>query len=137
MSWLTKLPRQVAGQPIAARTINQIAAAAEWACKIRVSAPLDIINTGAGPLIRLAVPPVAVYECQPSAAVTGATGTWPSLTPISFTADVYQIANGKLTKVVSGATVWNGLPASLAASKVCYCLADGSGAYVVISQSCT
>lgn len=79
----------------------------------------------------------SVFECMPSSTVTGAGGTWPAITPVSFTADVYQIAAGILTMVASSATIWNGLPASLAASKVCYCLLDGTGDYVVISQSCT
>ena len=77
------------------------------------------------------------FSCQPSALVNGATGTWPAITPVSFTADVYQMKGGVLTLLTAGATCWNGLPASLAAAKVCTLVPDGTGAFVVYSQSCT
>jgi hypothetical protein len=77
------------------------------------------------------------FFCLPSSAVSGATGTWPTLTATSFTADVYQSASGSLTLVASGATIYNEFPAGLAASKVCFCVPDGAGNYVVVTQSCT
>ncbi len=45
------LRRQQAGQPIIARTINAIADTAEWASRLRVSAPLNMKHSPAGPLI--------------------------------------------------------------------------------------
>jgi hypothetical protein len=77
------------------------------------------------------------FFCQPSSAVSGATGSFPSLTPTSFTATVYQMQTGTLTSFETGATVWNGFPAALVASKVCFVTPDGAGDWVVISQSCT
>ncbi len=77
------------------------------------------------------------YFCQPGSTVSGATGTWPSLTPISFTADVYVTAGSSGVLSMASATVYNWFPASLAASKVCFVLPDGSGTFVVVTQSCT
>ena len=77
------------------------------------------------------------FFCQPSGTVSGASGTWPSITPVSFTANVYQGTAGSLTLVTSSATIWNYCAASLVASKTCPVIADGSGAYAVYTQSCT
>lgn len=77
MSWFNKLPRQQAGQPIVARTINQIAASAEWSAKIKADPPLAIINTGAGPLLRLAGPIFGVYIGITDGTITARSGTTP------------------------------------------------------------
>lgn len=78
-----------------------------------------------------------VLICQPSSSVSGATGSWPAITPVSFTADVYQVYGTTMVKIAASATVYNWLAASLAANKTCFLEADGSGSYVTISQSCT
>jgi hypothetical protein len=77
------------------------------------------------------------FFCMPSGTFSGASGTWPTLTPASFTADVYQMVSGALTLVTASATIYNGFPASLTASLVCFVAADGAGGYVVVSQSCS
>lgn len=77
------------------------------------------------------------YFCVPSGTVGGASGTWPSLTPSSFTADVYSMVAGSLTLVTTSATVFNGFPAGLAAGLVCFVVPDNAGNYVVVTQSCT
>lgn len=134
MSWLVKLPRQQAGQTIVARTINRIAEAAEWACKITVSPPLEIICTGAGPHIRLAAKQ-GVFLCQPTGPVAGATGTWPTITPTKFGADIYLPSAGSLT-AIGNADCYNWHAGGLVASKTCTLIQDPSGAYVVIDQDC-
>jgi hypothetical protein len=78
-----------------------------------------------------------VFLCiAPSSGSWGATGTWPALTPGSFTADVYQAMGTSLDLVVSGATINNWYPATPAVSKVIEVSQDGSGAYVTVAQSC-
>jgi hypothetical protein len=77
------------------------------------------------------------FFAMPTSTVAGASGTWPSLTATSFTGDVYRQQNGKLKKVASSQKIWNGLPASLAASKVCTIRPDGAGDWSLVSQSCT
>jgi hypothetical protein len=96
-------------------------------------------NEANGTILRVSLPQEAVgaWYCEPSSGVTGATGTWPALTAVSFTADVSQQFNGNLTKVASSATIWNGYPASLVANKVCTVRPDGAGDWSVIGQSCT
>jgi hypothetical protein len=121
---------------ITADLLNQLANL-RAARGVRCSGGVNCRETGDGQLQIWGTPSGGVFECQPGGTVDGASGTWPDLDPVSFTADVYQIINGKLSLIVGSATVWNGLPASLAENKVCYCLPDGAGDYVVISQSCT
>ena len=41
------------------------------------------------------------FFCQPSGTVSGASGTWPSITAVSFTANVYSGSGGSLTLVAS------------------------------------
>jgi hypothetical protein len=88
----------------------------------------DTGGTGNGP---------GAFFCQPSSTVGGASGSWPTLTAASFTADVYQSVAGALTLLAAAATIYNEFPAGLAAGKVCNVIPDGSGAYVVVTQSCT
>ena len=68
----------------------------------------------------------------------GATGTWPAITPESFSADVYQeSADGTtLTLFEAGATVRNWYAAGLDAGKTVTLIPGAAGAYVVIAQSC-
>ena len=79
----------------------------------------------------------AFYCMAPSSGSWGATGTWPTLTPGTFTADVYQANGSTLAKIATAATVNNWYPASPAVSKVIEVAQDGSGAYVTVAQSCT
>jgi hypothetical protein len=137
MGWFARLPRQAVGKPIAARTLNQTAETAELASRLRVVAPLSLSMTAAGPLLRWLGQQETVYFCQPSSSVSGATGTWPSITPASFTADVYQASRATLTKYVTSATIYNWYAASLDANKTTNVKPDGSGAFVAIAESCT
>ncbi len=77
----------------------------------------------------------AAYVCYPTS-LAGASGSWPSLTPGSQSLTVYQVQGTSITSVGSF-TVYNWLPAALVASKVAYCLPDGAGNFITISQSCT
>jgi hypothetical protein len=77
------------------------------------------------------------YFCLPVAAVAGAGGTWPAITPASFTADVYRASGTSLTLVQSAATCYNYFPAALVASKVVFLSSDGQGNYDTVTQSCT
>jgi hypothetical protein len=76
------------------------------------------------------------FFCMPSGTVAGATGTWPALTPTSFTADVYTVAGGTMTLAAASATCWNYFPAGLVSSQVVALLADGTGNFDAIAQSC-
>ena len=80
----------------------------------------------------------AVYQAMPTGTVNGASGSFGSLTPVSFTSAVYQVSGAATNaEIASAATVYNWLPATLAANKICYVLPDGQGNWIVISQSCT
>lgn len=77
MSWFARLPRQKANQPIAARTINETAAAAEWASRITAAPPLAIVAGLAGPLIKYMGPIFGVYIVVTSGTITARVGTTP------------------------------------------------------------
>jgi len=70
-----------------------------------------------------------VFTCPGPTVSTIASGA-------SFTSSVSQCQGGSLA-VVGSATVYNWLPAALVPSKTCIVLPDGTGSYVVVSQSCT
>jgi hypothetical protein len=81
---------------------------------------------------------MAIFFCKtPSSGSWGATGSFPSLTPGSFTADVYRAAAGSLSEAKAGATVYNYFPASPAVSKVVEVFSDGQGNFITGPQSCT
>jgi hypothetical protein len=77
------------------------------------------------------------YLCMaPSSGSWAATGTWPALTPGSFTATVYSVQGSTITSVGSF-TVYNWFPSTPANSKVCLVEPDGAGNFVTVTQSCT
>jgi hypothetical protein len=128
------------GDPVEPRLFNMIFAELERWRNVVCVPPLMIDDAeGESPPVFSVQPDQddGAFFCVPSSTVGGATGTWPNLTAVSFTADVYQMTGGAYVKIVAGATNWNGFPASLAASKVCALVADGTGDWVVYSQSCT
>jgi hypothetical protein len=77
------------------------------------------------------------FFCLPSAAVSGAGGTWPALTGVSFIADVYGATGSSLVLIKAAAQCYNFMPAALVASKVVFLSADGQGNYDAVTQSCT
>lgn len=77
------------------------------------------------------------YVCMtPSSGTFEATGTWPSLTPGSFTADVYKSDSGALVLVAEEADVYCYYPASPANDKVVTLAACGDGSFGVLGESC-
>jgi hypothetical protein len=123
------------GKAISASGLAEIAKTCDWITKLRVAAPLTLSNIAGGPLIGLG-PITQALACQPSSNVAGAAGTWPEITAVSFTADVYAMAGSVMVKIAPGATIRNWLAAPLEANKTCWLLQDSSGNFVVISQSC-
>jgi hypothetical protein len=77
-----------------------------------------------------------IYFCLPTT-ISGASGSWPSLTPGSQSGlTVYQAQGTTLTSVGTF-TVYNWYPAAPSASKVAMCLPDGAGNMVLVAQSCS
>lgn len=80
----------------------------------------------------------AYYVAQtPSSGTWAASGTWPSITPGSFTADIYESVAGALNLVTTGATVYNHFPSSPGTSKRILVEPCGDGTWGVTSESCT
>jgi hypothetical protein len=74
--------------------------------------------------------------CQ-GTGVSAATGSWPTLTPSTFTADIYRDVGGTLTLVTSGATVRWFYKDSSASGKLIAVVPNGDGTFDAISDSCT
>lgn len=77
------------------------------------------------------------FAQTPSSGSWGATGTFPSMTPGSFTADVYRSTSGSLTLVASGATCYCYYPSSPGTSKIITLGSNGDATYSVLAESCT
>jgi hypothetical protein len=81
-------------------------------------------------------PTVALW-CKTPGSVAAATGSFPTLTASSFTADIYKDAGGTLTLVASSATVRWWYKDTAAASKLVPVLPNGDGTYNALAESCT
>jgi hypothetical protein len=69
--------------------------------------------------------------------VSAATGTWPSLTPSSFTSDVYRRAGTSLDLVAEAATIyWFYLDAA-DEGKLVPCVRNADGSFDAVLDSCT
>lgn len=98
---------------------------------------IDDLESESPPIFYVVPTPDPVLVCQPGSSVGGESGTWPSLTPASFTADVYQVSGTSITIYLSSAKVYNWYAAGLDANKTATVAADGAGTFVVLAQSCT
>lgn len=66
-----------------------------------------------------------------------ATGTWGTITPVTFTADVYQTISGAQSLLVAGATIYWWYNDTYAASKPIPLMSNGDGTYDAIAEGCT
>lgn len=80
---------------------------------------------------------VKAYWCTTPAAVPAATGVWPTLTPSTFTADVYADGSGTLAVVAPGSTIRWWYKDAAAAGKLVPVIPNGDGSYDAIADSCT
>jgi hypothetical protein len=78
-----------------------------------------------------------VCWCRTPGSVSAATGSWPSLTPATFSADIYQDTGGTLTQVASSATVRWFYKDTAAANKLVPCFPNPDGTYDAVAESCT
>lgn len=81
--------------------------------------------------------PVRSYWCRTSGTVSAATGTWPTLTPTTFTADVYVSDAGALSSVATGATIYWWYKDGVVANKLVGLTPNGDGTYDGRHDSCT
>jgi hypothetical protein len=79
---------------------------------------------------------VGCYYCQPGSTVAAATGTWPTITPTGFIADVYQASGATQTLLAAGAQIYNYMPKPLTASLTCFLSPDNAGNYNTVTQVC-
>lgn len=77
------------------------------------------------------------YWCRTAGTVAAATGTWPSLSPATFVADVYVSDAGALVSVATSATIYWWYKDTAAASKLVGLIPNGDGTYDARHDSCT
>jgi hypothetical protein len=131
------LRRVSPGDPINANDWNELIDFVQRnALDVGQSAGLNMRQTPYGTSLAVVDQKSYPYLCQPSSAVSGAAGTWPNITAVSFTADVYTVSGSTMNKFASDATIFTWLAAPLVANKTCWLLQDSSGNFVVIDQSC-
>lgn len=99
MAWFTRLPRQQAGQPIQARTINRASETAEWASKITASFPLGMIAGVGGPLLRYIGPIFGAYIVVTDGTISARVGTAPGTGNVKI-----QTWNGSALANLAGAS---------------------------------
>ncbi len=78
-----------------------------------------------------------VFYAQIGSIVAAATGTWPDITSVSATADVYQRTDDGLDKVDEGATIWNAMPDPTIANHRLILSLNPDGSYDIIGMSCS
>lgn len=80
---------------------------------------------------------VASYWCLTPAGGGPATGTWGTLTPATFTADVYSTVAGAQVAIATGATVYWWYNDTFAANKPMPLMSNDDGTYDAIAEGCT
>ncbi len=117
MSWFARLPRQKAGHPIRARTINRIAETAEQISKFRVCPPLSLNMSAAGLMLRYLGPLFGVYIVLTDGTISARVGTTPGTgTAIIQTfngtilANLQKSGTNVTTKVYSISSTTGGIP---------------------------
>jgi hypothetical protein len=78
----------------------------------------------------------SLYWCRTPGSVAAASGTWPAITPSTFTADVYIDAGG-LTLQYSGATIRWFYKDTEVVNKLVPCMSNNDGTFDAIASSCT
>lgn len=110
-----------------ARSENRLAQTEQSAAKLWGGT--TILNSGAAN--------VALWTISPSSGVTAATGVWPTLTPSTWTEDVYSDVGGTLTSVASGATIRWWYKDADPGNRLVPVIPNGDGSYDAVADSCT
>lgn len=130
-----KLERQKSGQPIVARTLNQIMDLVERVANLRVAAPLAMTDTASGPQIYFAS---GIGQLIPGNTGSGfASGGTPG-SPKSATVTIYtsEGANGSwaTTKSVTAYSIYDtAVPGSKTAW---YWQSPSTGSYYIVTADC-
>ncbi len=77
-----------------------------------------------------------VFYALPASGIPGTTGTWPSISMASTTADIYQRTNGDLSKVQANGTIWNAMPDPTIVNHRLILSLNPDGTYDVIGMAC-
>ena len=80
----------------------------------------------------------SIFWCQAPSAIAAASGTWPDLTPTTFTANIYVDQGGSLNLVASSQTVrWFYFDSAAINTLIPVEPADNGSAWDAIGNSCT
>ena len=79
----------------------------------------------------------ALWTISPGGGIAAATGTWPTLTPTTFTAAIYSDVGGTLTEVTPSATVRWFYKDTDPGNRLLAVFDNGDGSYDIVVDSCT
>lgn len=129
-----KLNRQKSGQPILADDMAATTEAAEWASRIQAEPPIEIQNSGFGPIFRMAGMPFDVYIALTDGVVSARSGTSPGTGQASlqwFDGTDFIDSGIDFDVLNYSATPTAGIPDG----KYCVIL-QIAGAYFIVSAEC-
>ncbi len=102
------------------------------------SSGLAVQETERGTVLRVVATDTAgVFYAQYGSIIAAATGTWPNITAVSATVDVYQRTGSSLTKVETAAKIWNSMPDPTIANHRLILSLNPDGSYDIIGMSCS
>lgn len=102
------------------------------------SSGVTLSETPDGTTIRVdSAATAGVFYAQPGSVIAAAGGTWPSITAVVATADVYQRTGFTLGLIESGATLYNTMPDPTIAGHRLILSLNPDGSYDIIGMSCS
>ncbi len=99
------LQRQTPGDPIEAKTLNGPAEQGEWCGKFRAAAPLAVISTASGPLLRWAGQTLSLYVAKTTSSITARSGDTPGTGTVSLQS--YSTSDNALADMSLSRDVFN------------------------------
>lgn len=130
-----KLDRQDAGKPITARTLNRIMELLEKVANLRVSPPLALADTPAGPQIYLNTAPIWAWGTTPSGGYSGGNISAPASNTNAMT--LYPIP-GNTSATISVSVTYSVYAGSIGTSSSKTALYNKStdGKWYIITADC-
>ena len=133
--WRHRTPRQEPGRPIRAATLNRAAEAAEWGNRLMVDAPLALVATGFGPLLRYAGQIFGMYVAVvQTGGITARSSSPPGsgiVTLYTWDKSTTTLASLGINKTIYN---WNSTGGTIAAGKYCVIMRWLSDYWVIAAE---
>ncbi len=137
--------KQLAGQPISARSLNRYRDAARAIFGLRAAAPLEVQWVAGAPLLRLAPGGGGLWGVlTPAGGIAAATapvpasGGTPAVPPVpqSATCAFHTLVGGKWADTATTVVAFNGMTGSVGGAKYCFVLQAPDGTWYITGEPC-